>query len=442
MSTAAIPRADSTHAGSGEPGAPTIGYLYPSGWGNLGDEAIQQSAVAAFRTVWPDSRIRAFTMNPAATAANHGIAAEPITGVSHRYNYIRFDDVPAALRALASAVDRVQRPWTLHRLLRHIETGVRIVVMEARSVARAWRWLADAGLFVAAGGGQLDDSWGGAWGHPYALARWAWLARRRRVPFVMLSVGFGQAASWLSRAFLRYAVNRSHYCSLREEASRELVRDLGVRVPLSVVPDLAFALRKAPGDLPAAPPLRIGLSPMAFRHYRWPDADTRRYQGFVDLWVGLVKDRVARGDRVHLYTTNPMDEAVVDDIWSRLDPLVLAGCRREHLSTVQELLSLYARVHLVVGTRLHAVLLALVAERPPVALSYERKVRTLMRDARLLPYCIDLEGAAVDQVSAAIDAVAEHRDQLQSAVARVVADWRGQVERQNGLLAGMLTARA
>lgn len=419
-----------------------IGYLYPSGWGNLGDEAIQQAAIAAFHAAWPECRIRAFTLNPAATAARHGIEAEPITGVSSRFNYIRFDDIPRGLRSLSAVVDRIQRPWILHRALRGLEQVVRTVVLETRSLMEAWRWLGDAKAFVAAGGGQLDDSWGGSFGHPYALARWAWLARRRGVPFVMLSVGFGQARSRLARAMLRYAVNRSSYCSLREDGSRHLVAELGVRTRLTVVPDLAFALTKQPGDPPAGPPLSIGVSPMAFRHSAWPEADARRYGGYVTLWTALVTDRVRRGDRVHLYTTNPTDEAVVDDLWTRLDPTTQAGCVRERITTVEALLVLYARLHLVVATRLHAVLLALVAERPAVALSYERKVQTLMRDAGLADYCVELEGTDLALASAAIDRAAAHRAELGSAIARRVAAWRAEVDAQTRALPSLLVANA
>ena len=32
-------------------------------------------------------------------------------------------------------------------------------------------------MLVVAGGGQLDEEWGGSWGHPYALMKWAVLAR-------------------------------------------------------------------------------------------------------------------------------------------------------------------------------------------------------------------------------------------------------------------------
>jgi len=429
-----------SNPGTGTP--EVIGYLSPSGWGNLGDEAIQEAAVAALRARWPGGRLRAFTLNPSATARRHQVEAEPISGVSTRYNYIRFEEVPRFLERLDALVERVQRPWILHRLLRWLERPVRLVVLETHSLVRAWDWLGTADLLLAAGGGQLDDSWGGAAGHPYSLARWAWLARRRRVPFALLSVGFGQARGWLSRSLLRYAANTSAYCSLRDEGSRRLTTELGVRSPLTVVPDLAFALSREPGEPPSAPPLHVGLSPMAFHHSRWPEADAARYERHVGLWTAVVAARVARGDRVHLYTTNPTDDAVVEEIWARLDAAARAGCERAPVTTVPGLLSLYARLHVVVATRLHAVLLGLVAERPTVALSYERKVQTLMREAELSPYCLELENAEPKAVSAAIDAAAEHRQAITAQIGRRVAGWRDQVEQQFRLLPSLVGAGA
>jgi polysaccharide pyruvyl transferase WcaK-like protein len=366
------------------------------------------------------------------------VEAEPITGLSHRFNFIEIPDVPFLLRAMESAVNRVRRPWKLHRVLRRIEIPIRTVVLELRSVWRAWRWLRGADLLLAAGGGQIDDIWGGAWGHPYALARWAWLSRRAGVPFVMLSLGFGQARSRLSRAFLRYAVRQARYCSLRDEGSRTLTAALGAGTTLHLVPDLAFGLHKAAGARDDGPALAIGISPMSFRRHNWPDADVRRYEAFVALWAATVADRVARGDRVRLFATNPSDEPAVDDVWALLDAPTQAKCERERVTSVAELLGLYAHLDLVVATRLHGVLLALVAERPAVALSYERKVRTLMTDSGLSEYCLDLETANRQEVSSTISALAERRAAVEAAIAARVEMWRGEVERQADALATII----
>ena len=66
----------------GRPGAglPRIGLLYPSGWGNIGDEAIMAAAVELIRDQWPDASIRAFTANPEGTAARHQVEGEQLIG--------------------------------------------------------------------------------------------------------------------------------------------------------------------------------------------------------------------------------------------------------------------------------------------------------------------------------------------------------------------------
>src|SRR6185437_9395874 len=54
---------------------------------------------------------------------------------------------------------------------------------------------------IVSGGGQLDEEWGGAWGHPFALFKWAMLARLAKVPLAFASVGACKAASTTSRFF-------------------------------------------------------------------------------------------------------------------------------------------------------------------------------------------------------------------------------------------------
>lgn len=421
--------------------APLIGYLYPSGYGNLGDEAIQRSFITSVRAQWPAAQVTGFTLQPEATTSRHGIDAHPITGVSHRYNAILFTDLPWPLRVVNAFVKRVRRPWRLHRVLQRLEGALRIIVLEPLNLWRGWRWLRRADLLVAAGGGQLDDIWGGPWGHPYALARWAWLSRRARVPFVMLSVGVGKASDRVTRAFLRYAVRSSDYCSLRDEGSRALTAELADGTELCVVPDLAFGLHKADGEPPPGAPPTIGVSPMAFRHHRWPEPDTKRYRSLIELFVRIVTDRVERGERVRLFTTDRFDEAAVDDVLNRLDERTREQCTRMQVTTVSELLDFYARVDLVVATRLHGVLMSLVAERPPVALSYERKVRAVMEDAGMSEYCLEVDTATPEEVIAAIDALAARRDAARADIAQRTEVWRRQVHGQAAVMADLVNRR-
>jgi polysaccharide pyruvyl transferase WcaK-like protein len=388
--------------------APTIGVLYPSGWGNLGDEAILQVTFAALRNRWPHASLRAFTLHPARTSANHGVEAEPLTGVNRHLFGAPMGEGPLLVRFGRALARRTQKVPVVGKFTARASGVFATLVFETVSLRRAWRWLRNADLVVASGGGQLDAVWGGAWGQPYALARWAWLAQRARVPFVFLSVGYGDAPTWLSRQFLKYAVSRSAYCSVRDVGSRTMTLKLGAKDELPVVPDLAFGLTPASPLAPRRPGYDIGISPMVYlRPGSWPIEDGDGYRRLVTLWAELVSTIVARGDRVHLFVSNPGDMHAVEDIWLLLGEATRAGCSTACPETPNALLEFYRGVDAVISSRLHGVLLAIVSGRPVLALSHERKVQAAMDAAGIGEFCLDLKTSTLPQIVATMNQVTD-----------------------------------
>jgi polysaccharide pyruvyl transferase WcaK-like protein len=381
--------------------APRIGIIYPSGWGNLGDEAILQATFEGLRKQWPDVTLRAFTLHPERTAANHGVEAESLTGVDRPMFLSPRSDRLFPVRAARGLARRTRRVPLVGRVCAFASDLTATVVFEAISLRSAWRWLKTADLVLAAGGGQLDAVWGGTWGQPYALARWAWLTRRAGVPFAFLSVGFGGAPSWLSRRLLGYAVRRAAYCSVRDVGSRTLTLGLGVKREFPVVPDLAFALTADSPLPPRRPGYDVGISPMVYlRPGSWPNEDPVGYERLVALWAGVVSARVACGDRVHLFVSDPSDMDAVWDVWARLDGAAKAGCSVVQARNPDMLLDFYRHLDIVISSRLHGVLLAIVAGRPVIALAHERKVRAVMNDAGVSTFCGDLMTTTKGQIEA------------------------------------------
>ncbi|HJQ10474.1 MAG TPA: polysaccharide pyruvyl transferase family protein [Gemmatimonadaceae bacterium] len=424
------------------PVGPRIGVIYPSGAGNLGDEAILKATFDALRARWPNASLHAFTLHPARTAANHGVHAEALTGVHRRLFGAPWPDGPLPIRAALSLARRTRRIPLLGVLTKWTADWAGTVFFEAVSLKRSWKWLQTADLVLAAGGGQLDAVWGGTWGQPYALARWAWLARRARVPFAFLSVGYGGAKTRMSRWLLRYAVSNATYCSVRDEGSRALTEQLGVRNKLPIVPDLAFGLTAGPPLRKTRPGYDVGVSPMTYlRPGCWPSENPAEYQKYVSLWADVVRERVSKGDRVHLFVSDPGDTDAVRDVWNRLDDRTRGGCSIAQTTTPEMLLDLFRRLDVVVSSRLHGVLLAIVAIRPVLALSHERKVRAVMTDAGVAPFCLDLPSATLKEVS---DRIASLTNEPEESVRRLrdyVAQSRASLRQQDELLPQLLRVR-
>ncbi|MFL5488407.1 MAG: polysaccharide pyruvyl transferase family protein [Gemmatimonadaceae bacterium] len=382
---------------------PRIGVIYPSGWGNLGDEAILQATFEGLREQWPDASLHAFTLHPERTAANHRVEADYLTGINRPMFGSPRDYAPLLVRITRAVARRTSSIPLVRTATAFGEALTAAVVYETAAMKRAWQWLQTADLVLAAGGGQLDAVWGGTWGQPYALARWAWLARRARVPFAFLSVGYGGVPNGLSKRMLRYAVANATYCSVRDIGSRVLALQLGVRSDLPVVPDLAFALEPEAPLPPRRPGYDVAISPMVYlRPTSWPREDSAKYQGYVALWAELVADRIARGDRVHLFVSDPADMGAVDDVLARLDEKTRTSCSIARATTPDALLEFFRGMDVVLSSRLHGVLLAIVACRPVLALSHERKVRAVMTDAGVASFCVDLNSATLGSVSEGI----------------------------------------
>jgi polysaccharide pyruvyl transferase WcaK-like protein len=419
--------------------APRIGVIYPSGWGNVGDEAILQATFASLRRRWPNAVVRAFTLYPERTAANHSVEAEFLTGVSLPNFLSLRGDGPMPVRAARALARRTQNVPVVRTVFGAAADFLAAMVFETSSIRSAWRWLRTADLLLAAGGGQLDDLWGGAWGQPYALARWAWLSRRAQVPFAFLSVGYGSASSWLSRRLIRYAVDCADYCSVRDHGSRFLTSQLGVEADLPVVPDLAFSLIPKVAGPPRRPGYDIGVSPMAFMRPRsWPKGNIGAYERYVALWADLVTDRVSRGDRVHLFVSDPTDMEAVSEVWSALDAKTREACTIANAPTPDALLDFFRGLDAVVSSRLHGVLLAIVATRPVLALSHERKVRALMNDAGSSLFCLDLATAGIAQVSERLADLTTELESCSHRHARYVTTARAAVREQEEVLSDLL----
>jgi len=412
-----------------------VALLSPCGFGNLGDAAILDSAIAAVRRRLPNARPVAFTMNPDDTRARHGIEAHPILGFSRPFYPV--NEVGGARRRVGPRASA----W-LARVppLRKLRTLAATVAAERAHEAACAVALAGCRLVIVAGGGQLDELWGGPWAHPFALWRWSAIARRVGARFVALSVGTGKLASPLGRRFARRALAGAAVVSFRDAGSRRLAEEAGVVAAgtAALAPDLAYAVPR-PTSAPAARRARplVAVSPIAHHDPRaWPDEDARAYTAHVQMFAELARRLLADGADVAFFTTNRSDGDTVADVRAALGPADAARVVVADTSGVERLLSFLETADAVVACRLHGVLLSHVAARPVVALAYERKVEALMADMGEDAACLPLASTDGPRLHAVVAGVLGARPGPNAAIRARVDERATRVERQYDELLG------
>jgi polysaccharide pyruvyl transferase WcaK-like protein len=391
----------------------TVALLGPFGLGNLGDAATQDAAIAAIRRNWPDAKVIGVSLAPADTLERHGIETLPI-----RANHANESGLTGRVR------------WVLREL--------------AFALRSIWS-LRSVDVLVVSGGGQLDDAWGGAGAHPFALFKWSLFARLAGASVYYMSVGAGPIYSRKSEQLLNRALRLARYRSYRDERSRELVRaQLRIADPGRVVPDLAhmrFDPRTARG--PDHSELRVvGVAPMPHfdpRMAPYPGPDPARFQAYLDKLTAFVKWLlVERGCTVVFFVGEVhQDEPVIDDVLKLLEKQGVdvnsPKVKRPRIRTVAELGECLAETQIVVASRFHSVLLPLALARPVVALTYHPKVTELMRDMGQTEYCLDIDAFQPGELISGFESLWSKREATRNHLLATSSEYRRRLQDQYDL---------
>ena len=433
-----------------------VALLTPYDGGNLGDAAIQEALIGNFRKYDPQAQFYGITLHPENTAERHHIPCYPLAAISRPYYHAK--NAPSVSPANVSATSplgkSVEAPTFFERVKRAVRgspfrTSLKPLVrfvQECAHILRSYHLLRNVDMLVVAGGGQLDEEWGGSWGHPYALAKWAVLARAAGTSVMFLSVGGCRTDLWLTNLFLRIALSLACYRSYRDEGSRQIARAITPTADGPVVPDLAFSLSfitQPSTTTTKATGLHVGVSPIAYaRSGMWPTEDAAQYERYMTELALFVGALLKRGTCVTLFSSSSPDEQLFDDLHTRIDPNLESEARARlsssNVTSVQDLLVLLHTLDFVVASRLHGLILSFLVGKPSIALSYDHKVETLMTDVGLKTYSLDIRSftsknlfatflilqAKGTLVKSELNATCSHYDQLLQSQYRFVAELR------------------
>lgn len=349
---------------------------------NKGDELLVLSLVRSLRARWSSADIRLASLFPEIDRERYGVPVgpEPLR---------RLRDLGEA----KTAVVAVAASWLFvatSLLWTRVPAIGRLLPESWRSVLREAR---EADFAVAVPGGYMmaqgrEDFW---W-LSHFCAMWACVASRTPVILSPCSIGpFAPRYRRLARLLLR----RVDLIVLREQRSLRFVLDLGVdprRVQTAT--DMAFALEpeKASSGVGTEAP-RIG---MAVRRWGFPGQrePSRLWERYVRAMARAAEWAVTElGAKVVLIA-----QAVGtggDD--AEVSRAVLGASRQPQRMQVidedldlQALWAVYGELDLLIGTRMHANLLALTCGVPVVAVAYEAKTWGIMEDLGLERHVIDI----------------------------------------------------
>jgi polysaccharide pyruvyl transferase WcaK-like protein len=368
---------------------PKIALFGTFGSGNLGNDCTLHAMVWNLRRFVPNVDLTCICSGPDEIAARYNISTFPIR-------------TSVAIRKMLKVPPVKSNPVT--DLLRWLLK----ISQEPYRWYKSMRALKDSDMLIVTGLGMLGDFGITPFGLHYDILRWSIIAKLCRCKLLFVSVGVGPIRNWLSRRFVKAALAFADYRSYRDAFSMNYLAGIGFNTANDrVYPDLAFSLPAAmlPGNRNGAndrPVIGVGLMNYYSRQNLTVKDETiyKSYTASIAKFVIalLERDYIVRlliGDVVYDDDVRTEIRKLVEDHgWSYADGHVID----EPASSVPEILSQLAATDLVVASRFHNLLLALLLAKPVVAISYHEKIVELLKDAGLTQFCQDIEDLDIENL--------------------------------------------
>jgi polysaccharide pyruvyl transferase WcaK-like protein len=343
---------------------------------NTGNEGTLIAILTRLRSLYPAGEFCCICTGPQSVTLRHGIDAVPIS-------------------------TRSVRIWDRRRPLHiRLATFPVAVAAEIGEWLRAFRTLEGSTMLIVPGGGMLTDAYGvQGWG-PYNITKWSVAAKLRGCKVFLVSVGAGPIYTRPGRLFVRSALALADYKSLRDRASLLYLESIGFRgSDARVYPDLVFSL--LPHDF-LSPDVGseqsgrriVGVGLMRYQgrySAKYPSAET--VSEYFNVLSTFVEWLLARDYDVRLLLGDA-DPEVVEDFTSllreRVEPYSPERVSYRPAETVGQILSALAATDVVVATRFHNVLMAVLLNKPVLAISHHHKCESLMSEMGLSEYSQDI----------------------------------------------------
>jgi polysaccharide pyruvyl transferase WcaK-like protein len=387
---------------------------------NFGNESTLQAILYHLRHHLPDAEFTCVCTNPEATAKTYKIDVVPMTGIHVKPLWLQGS--------------------TLARILRKLVIGIPSELYRWFEASRA---LKGVDVLIVSGTGLLTDAYGMvSWG-PYSVFKWSLVAKLRRCKLLFVSVGAGPLYSPIGRCLIKSALSLADFRSYRDDASMRYLKGIRFRTNNDrVYPDLAFSLPEAiircEGIQRRRRPV-VGLGVMQYAGRLSVNKPSNAiYLAYLENLVVFVKWVLAREYNVRLLIGDIFDRPVIQEFKSLLKKRSVTYDEGriidEPVFSVEDVLAQIAATDVVVATRFHTDLLALLLNKPVISISFHQKCVSLMSDLGLSEYCQDINHLDADRLIEQFCELEKNAEKLKPLIKQKAEGFRRALDEQYNLI--------
>jgi polysaccharide pyruvyl transferase WcaK-like protein len=205
-----------------------------------------------------------------------------------------------------------------------------------------------------------------------------------------------------------------------------------------VVPDIAFSLpvsRKqeiysSKNSLPV-----VGLNPMAYYDPRcWPVSDIAVYSAYIESLACIMSWLLSRNNNILLFSSDCMDNEVIRDVRKLVlhqgGKINAERIVEPEINSVKDLLCCISMADIIIGTRLHTLLLSALMYKPLLAISPHPKVNYLMEGLGIEIYSMDINRIDLKTFQEKFKSLENQKDTISDNIQQRVCEYQDALSRQ------------
>jgi len=288
--------------------------------------------------------------------------------------------------------------------------------------------IANADLVISAPGGFLGvgNSLTGLLSEMFRILLSKILMKK---PTIIYAQSLYPVSNRLARLMTRYVLNKLDIIILREEISKHILANMGVRRRVLVTADASFSLNPPPVDAKTVSletPERkldkpfVGVT--VWGGYLESRKTMKKHQNYVkELAKGI--DNLVRQLNATVFilpqTLIPQDIAAMRSVYELVKNKSAIRLVLEDYSP-QDLMDITKRMDLFVATRLHSAIFALVVNVPTVVVAYEHKALGVMNMMSLGDWVLDIDDLNAEQFIAKANSLWRQRFSVKQVIMKQV----------------------
>lgn len=232
------------------------------------------------------------------------------------------------------------------------------------------KYISDTDVVIIGGGNMIMDL-EKVPNLTYIFYKYVKYAKKNNKKVYVVSVGVGPFRTKLQRKIAQKALNSCDYIAVRDNKSLDICKDIGVRREIFVSGDPVFL---HPKIVHGEKSLEIAVSIYYYEKLAYYGT---RYDDYINDFSNFIDKLVLGidGYSVNLFSTEITDYAAVSDVYNKLKDKTRVSVVK--ISNEDELFKFYSKQKLVIGTRMHSLIIAMTQNIPVVGLSWQPKVKAL-----------------------------------------------------------------